>query len=168
MDDRPPWWETIHLLRRKKICNYFCYILGEVGLLGGLNTGFMIERSGVQVLAGELSFLLSTFCADSYWYTELWHLVQRTMSRTQNYGIWYRQQWCLTELEVGVVGADVVAGTHDSLHDERHSDGIQQAVVLGYPILPLQTSILLQQLAVQQVSEDVHTAPSAISPSFNK
>ena len=88
------------------------------------------------------------------------------MSGTQNYGIWYREQWCLTELEVGVVGADVVAGTHDSLHDERHSDGIQQAVVLGYPILPLQTSILLQQLAVQQVSEDVHTAPSAISPSF--
>ena len=100
------------------------------------------------------------------WYTELWHLVHRTMSSTQNYGIWYREQWCLTELEVGVVGADVVAGTHDPLHDERHSNGIQQAKVLGYPILPLQTSILLQQLAVQQVSEDVHAASSAISPSF--
>lgn len=37
----------------------------------------------------------------------------------------------LTELEVGVVGADVVAGTEQPLHHQRRAHGIEEPEVLG-------------------------------------
>lgn len=37
----------------------------------------------------------------------------------------------LTELEVGVVGADVVAGTEQPLHHQRRAHGVEQPEVLG-------------------------------------
>ena len=37
----------------------------------------------------------------------------------------------LTKLEVGVVGADVVAGTEQPLHHQRRAHGIEEPEVLG-------------------------------------
>ena len=36
-----------------------------------------------------------------------------------------------TELEVGVVGADVVAGAEQPLHHKRRAHGVEQTKVLG-------------------------------------
>lgn len=41
----------------------------------------------------------------------------------------------LTKLEVGIVGADVVAGAQQALHHEGCAHGIEQAEVFGDPTL---------------------------------
>lgn len=43
----------------------------------------------------------------------------------------------LTKLEVGVVGADVIAGAQQALHHEGRAHGVEQAEVLGDPTLLL-------------------------------
>lgn len=52
-------------------------------------------------------------------------------------GAWVALVWAvgswgpLTELEVGVVGADVVAGTEQPLHHEGGAHGVEEPEVLG-------------------------------------
>lgn len=41
-----------------------------------------------------------------------------------------KQKHTLTELEVGVVGADVVAGTEQALHHQSGSHGVKETKVL--------------------------------------
>lgn len=47
----------------------------------------------------------------------------------------WKEGTLLTKLEVGVVGADMVASTEDTFHDQSYAHGIEKAKVLGDPIV---------------------------------